>query len=335
MRCYFPKGIEMATDMDILCQAYNREKDPRDRRPDSLKNWEYFSVGATREDVKRLQDEGLVEVSMRVGSVTKYKLSEKGKNLVWATTMEQKFEKVPAESILQAMDLVVGFDDIKERIAKSIESKKKINFLLQGPSACGKSLLMEAVRSSVPSSYIVFGSRTSASGLSDVLFEQQPSVLLMDEADKMHHDVYSVMLGLMEGGEILETKSKKTRGIKLETIVIAACNGSDKMPREFLSRFALHVRFPEYTRDEFINVCKGFLSRVENCPIEIANIIGEKIYDYGIGDVRKARGAWLLMDEPTENEAEKVIQLMLKYGPDANVQKKRNTVENKIRMPGM
>ena len=322
------------TDIEVLCKAYDREKDPRDRRPESLKNWEYYSVGASREDIKRLVDEGLVEISTRVGNVTKYKLSESGKKLVWATTMEQKFEKIPAESILQAMDLVVGFDDIKERIAKAIESRRKINFLLQGPPACGKSVLMEAVRSSVPSSYIAFGSRTSASGLSDALFEHQPTVLLLDECDKMHNDVYSVMLGLMEGGEILETKSKKTRGIKLETIVIAACNGSEKMPREFLSRFALHVHFPEYTRSEFIDVCRGFLSRVENCPIEIATLIGEKIYDYGIGDVRKARGAWLLMDEPTGEEADKVIQLMLKYGPDTNIQK-RKAVENKSRFQGM
>jgi hypothetical protein len=184
---------------------------------------------------------------------------------------------------------------------------------LEGKPACAKSLVLESVRAAVPTSYIAFGSRTSASGLSDVLFTHQPKVLLLDESDKMHHDVYSVCLGLMERGEILETKSGKTRGIILQTMVICACNSSAKMPLEFLSRFALHIKFPEYTRQEFIEVCVGFLSRSDGCPENIAKILGERIFDNQIGDVRKARGAWLLMSEPTLTEVDRVISLMVKY----------------------
>jgi len=178
--------------------------------------------------------------------------------------------------------------------------------------------MLEGVRSAVPDAYIAFGSRTSASGLSEALFEFQPSVLLLDEADKMHNDVYSVLLGLMESGEILETKSRKTRGIKLDTMLIAACNSTAKMPMEFLSRFALHVLFPTYTREEFIDVCRGFLSRAEQCPQDIAGVIGSAIFDYGLGDVRKARGVWQLMTAPTREEVHRVIQLMLKYNPNGH-----------------
>jgi hypothetical protein len=141
-------------------------------------------------------------------------------------------------------------------------------------------------------------------------------VLLMDEADKMQNDCYSVLLGLMESGEILETKSRKTRGIRLETMVIAACNSTAKMPREFLSRFALHVLFPAYSREEFIDVCRGFLTRAENCPSDLAALIGQTVFDCGLGDVRKARGVWQLMVAPTEDEVQRVIRLMLKYSPD-------------------
>ena len=62
------------------------------------------------------------------------------------------------------MDLVVGFDDVKEAIARAIESQKRIHFLLEGPAACAKSIMLEGVRASVPNAYIVFGSRTSAAG---------------------------------------------------------------------------------------------------------------------------------------------------------------------------
>ncbi len=322
----------MSTDIEILRRAYQHEGKATDRRLPGSDAWEYYTVGASRDDIRRLLDEGLIIISGRNSWMVKYKLSQKGRDLVWNANMEREMEKVPACAILDAMSLIVGFEDIKETLAKGIESQKRINVLLEGPPACAKSLMLEGVRSSVPKAYMAFGSRTSASGLSDALFEYQPEVLLMDECDKMHNDVFSVLLGLMESGEIIETKCQKTRGIKLETIVIAACNSSAKMPREFLSRFALHVKFPEYTRTEFIDVCCGFLSRADQAPPEIASLIGQLVYDNRIGDVRKARGAWLLMQESTEAEARRVVALMLKYAPDTELKK---IALGKTRLPGM
>ena len=319
-------------DMEILRRAYERENDSRDRRPPQIRSWEYYTIGASRDDIKRLLDEGMLIIALKTTNLTKYKLSDKGKNFVWATTMEREFTKIPASSVLEAMDLIVGFDDIKEAIAKAVQSRRRINFLLEGPPACAKSLMLEGVRSAVPDAYIAFGSRTSASGLSEALFEHQPSVLLLDEADKIHLDVYSVLLGLMESGEILETKSRKTRGIKLETMLIAACNSTAKMPQEFLSRFALHVLFPTYTREEFIDVCRGFLSKVEDCPPEIAELIGRTVFDYKLGDVRKARAVWQLMDEPTREEVQSVAQFIMKYNPNGH---KRTRPTQDRRMPGL
>jgi len=319
-------------DMEVLRRAYERENDTRDRRSPHLRSWEYYTIGASRDDMRRLLDEGFIIIALKTTNLTKYKLSEKGRSFVWATTMEREFAKIPASSVLEAMDLVVGFDDIKDAIAKAVESRQRINFLLEGPPACAKSIMLEGVRSAVPDAYIAFGSRTSASGLSEALFEFQPSVLLLDEADKMHNDVYSVLLGLMESGEILETKSRKTRGIKLDTMLIAACNSTAKMPREFLSRFALHVLFPTYTREEFIDVCRGFLSRAEQCPQDIAGVIGSAIFDHGLGDVRKARGVWQLMTAPVQEEVHRVIQLMLKYNPNGH---KRTRSTQGSRLPGI
>jgi len=322
----------LPSDIEILRRAYDREHDTRDRRPPQLRSWEYYTIGASRNDIRRLLDEGLLIIAIKTTALTKYKLSEKGKNLVWALSMEREFARIPAESVLEAMGLVVGFDDVKEALARAVEARRRTNFLLEGPPACAKSIMLEGVRSAVPDAYIAFGSRTSGAGLSEALFEYQPSVLLMDEADKMDNEVYSVLLGLMESGEVLETKSRKTRGIKLDTLVIAACNSSAKMPPAFLSRFALHVHFPAYSRDEFIDVCHGFLTRAEDCPQEIAVLIGQFVYDYGIGDVRKARGVWQLMTSPTEDEVRRVIQLMLKYTPGDN--KRRKTAPT-TRLPGM
>lgn len=314
----------MATDMEILRKAHDLENDSRDRRPPGHRNWEFFTVGASRRDINRLLDAGMLIIAMKPsGGTNRYRLSEKGKNFIFATTMEQEFARVPASSIVESMELVVGFDDLKESMAMSIGAQRRTHFLLEGPPACAKSIMLDGIRNAVPGSYICFGSRTSAAGLSDVLFEHQPRILLMDEVDKMRGDCFSVLLGLMESGEILETKSQKTRGIKLETMVIGACNSSAKFPPEFLSRFAMHVYFPTYTRDEFINVCRGFLDRAEQCPPELAEIIGSTVFDCGLGDVRKARGVWQLMVEPTESDARRVIEMMLKYGNKPRTRSKK------------
>lgn len=329
-----PVAWRVMNDTEILRRAYDRENDTRDRRPPHLRSWEYFTIGASRKDISRLLEEGLVVITMKAVGITKYRLSEKGRVLVAVLSMEREHAKVPAQSVLEAMELVVGFEDVKLAIAHAVETRRRIHFLLQGSPACAKSLLLEGVRSAVPDAYIAFGSRTSAAGLSDALFEHQPSVLLLDEADKIENDVYSVLLGLMESGEILETKSKRTRGIVLDTMVIGACNSSAKMPREFLSRFALHLQFPTYTRAQFVDVCRGFLARAEGCPPDIATLIGQTVYDTGLGDVRKARGVWQLMTAPTEAEVRRVVLLMQKYSPEDNHRGPRRKVPTG-RLPGM
>lgn len=319
----------MTTDIDILRSALAIESKPTAPRIGLIGKWTHYSVGASREDMRRLLDDGMVIIFSRAGNEINYKLSDKGRSV--AQSNQIAYEIPTSSAILDAMSLIVGFDDIKHTISMAIASRKRLNFLLQGEPASSKSLFLEAIRSSCEGSKMAFGSQISPSGLSDLLFEKQPSILLMDEVDKTHHDVLSVMLGLMETGEILITKTKKTKGIKLNTMVIAACNRSDKMPPEFLSRFALHARFPKYTRPEFIEVCQGFLTRSDNVPLDIATRIGELVYDEGIGDVRKARAAWNMMTEPTSDELQRVIQLMLTYSPDLSIQTKaRQSRERRI-----
>ncbi len=76
-------------DMEILRKAYERENDTRDRRHPTVRNWEYYTVGASRNDITRLLDEGMIVVSLKNSSITKYKLSQKGRDFVWATDMER------------------------------------------------------------------------------------------------------------------------------------------------------------------------------------------------------------------------------------------------------
>ncbi len=307
----------MASDIEILMKAKEKEDDPR-RAKYGWKSWEFYTVGATKDDIKRLVDDGYVVVAGRRGSLTKYLLTDKARQTIWANEMEEKFKAIPRATIMESLNLVVGFDDIKEVLADTVSSRRKMNILMTGPPACAKSVMLDALREAVPApqSYLAFGSRTSAAGLSDMLFQTQPELLLFDEVDKCRQDAISVLLGLMEKGEVIETKSNKTRGIKLRTQVIAACNRQEKFTPEFLSRFAFKPHFPEYTRQEFIDVVVGMLDRVEGCPPDVAHLIGTQVYDLGLGDVRAARGVWQMMHDSTAEEVNRVITLNLKYQPE-------------------
>ncbi len=320
----------MSTDFEILRKAQEREDDSR--RPHQFRSWEFHAVGATRDDIKRLLDQGYVAISDRGDRLTKYLLTEKGRHVVWPSSMEKQFKAIPVEAVLEAMDAVIGFQDIKETLADIVHTRRRVHVLFEGPPASAKSILMDGIRRVAPDAYMAFGSGTSAAGISDVLFEMKPGILLIDEVDKCKHDAYSVLLGLMEKGEILETKSQKTRGITLETILFAACNSSAKLSPEFISRFAFHPHFPEYSRQEFIDVVVGMLTRVEGCPPDVAHLIGVQVYDMGLGDVRKARGVWQLMREPTEEEVQRVIRMNLKYGPQNDVRHPRRG--QAARLPG-
>lgn len=322
------------TDIELLRKAWERENDTRDYRPPGKRSWQGWHIGATASDLHRLKTEELIAVAFKEKGLTKYILTRKGSDLAMPAVLDREFARVDAPTIMEALSLVVGFDDVKETLASAISAQRKVNFMLEGPPACAKSIMLEGIRAAVPEAFMAFGSRTSAAGLSQILFEYQPRVLLLDEADKMRSDVYSVLLGLMERGEILETKSRNVRGITLETTVIAACNSSEKMPREFLSRFALHVNFPTYTRDEFVDVCRGFLTRAEECSEDLATLIGVQIWDGNLGDVRKARGVWDLITAPTEAEVHRVVQLMMKYSAESNPPRKRRKASTG-RMPGM
>jgi hypothetical protein len=317
-------------DATILRWAYQYETKPHLA---GLNHWERPS-GSTAEDMRRLRDGGFVEVTSVSGHRTWYKLTKAGAELIWSKNMEKEMDKIPAQSIIDSMSLIIGYEDVKKDMAWVIEQRIRSHYLLVGPPACAKSLFLEAIRASVPGAMMVFGAETSAAGLSDALFENQPDFLLADEMDKMRNEVYSIMLALLERGEILVTKSSNTRGIQLETIVFGACNSTEKMPRELLSRFDMPLFFPQYEREEFIDVCCGFLDRSENCPPELATLIGKQVYDLELGDVRTARGIFRHLREPTEAEVQRVINFRQKYG-DQNYKAPKLGRVQPNRLPGM
>ena len=319
----------MATDAQILRSAYLKETDPKAPARWAPHAWEYYAVGATLAEIRHLKQEGYVTDYGESSGHKLYLLTPQGTVRGQAEVLELKMAAPAYPTIMAEMNLIVGFDDVKEKLARFISSQTIKHFLLQGPPACAKSLILEAVQRAAPEpySYEAFGSRTSSSGLSQVLFEKSPRILLLDEADKMDKDCYAICLGLMEKGQVVETKNNNIRSEHIDCMVIAACNSSATMSREFLSR-VIHLYFPEYTRQEFIDVCVGML-RARGFPDEISIRIGEEVLDRKLGDVRKARSVADLMEEATLKEVDNALAFLEKYKLPEELEEQNKKVQNK------
>jgi len=320
----------MSTDAQILRSAYLKETDPRAPARWAPHAWEYYAVGATLAEIRRLKADGYVTDYGEASGHKLYLLTPQGRTRGQAEVLESKMAAPDYRTIIGEMGLIVGFDDVKEKLARFISSQATKHFLLQGPPACAKSLILDAIQRAAPEpySYEAFGSRTSSAGLSQVLFEKSRHIVLLDEDDKMSNDCYAICLGLMEKGQVVETKNNNIRSENLECMIIAACNSSAKMSREFLSRFTMHAYFPNYTRQEFIDVCVGML-KSRDFPIEISIRIGEQVYDRQLGDVRKARSIADLMEDTTVEEVDKAIDFLEKYKLPDELEAQNKKVQNK------
>lgn len=301
----------MATDFELLKRAETWEERNKPRA------WQALDIHATRQDINRLLDSGYFErrcASSRIApgqfGPALYKITGKGLKILEA---KSDLPPVTVEAVMRAMQHIVGFEKLKLLIAETIAYHKRAHFLLEGPPASVKSTILDAIRNVVSDSTMVFGRGASAKGLSNKLFEEQPSVLLMDELDKSKKEVREMILGLMETGEILNTKADDSRGIVLDTLVFAACNTSVMFSPEFKSRFAMHPCFDRYTRKEFIDVVVSMLAK--DTPAELAEYIAIQVFDSELGDVRQARDIRKLMNSSNIAEADRILNIKLEYRP--------------------
>lgn len=172
---------------------------------------------------------------------------------------------------------IYGFEDIKELFLRAISSEKQIHLLLVGPPACAKSLFMQELMK-LDSSYYTLGSSSTKSGMVDALFELEPRFLVIDELEKMPVKDQTVLLSLMEGGLITETKHKKTRQTQLNTSVFAASNNIETLLPPLLTRFIVLYLQP-YSFEEFREITRNVLCREGGISPADADAISDAVWN--------------------------------------------------------
>jgi len=277
-------------------------------------SWEWTDVGIPATRIRSLLNAGLVSIVFSTNSSTYYSLV--GRAVIKETLGRSEELSVAPATRLEIPDslfeCIIGYEDLKDEIKFTLKEGRKSHYLLIGPPATAKSLFLMEL-GDLSGTYPATGSRVSGAGLTDAFFNYQPRMLILDEIDKIPMDATAVLLSVMESGDVLETKYKRHRGLKLELVVFAAGNTDRTISPELLSRFDTKLYFHPYSFEDFVLVCKGYLSRYENTPDALAEYIGRQTWQQLDKDVRTARGVARRLRETTTADVDRVVRFLRKY----------------------
>jgi len=243
--------------------------------------WSWSDVRVSPATLNNLILKGLVEEKFHSNSYRGLLLTELGreqaKQLAEPTEV---YEKPQDENLILPDDIfedIIGHDEVKELLMAALLAEKPVHVLLAGPPALAKSLFLWDIEQVCGEQAIwLLGSATSKAGLWDLVAEREPSVLLIDELDKMNAADTAALLSLMEGGRLMRAKKGRTLNITVPIEVIAATNQVAKLSPELKSRFAMRKLKP-YDAVQYRIVVKGVLVRRENVNPELAEEIAQKL----------------------------------------------------------
>jgi len=307
--------------VEILKKALEVENEKEKKFGD--RHFEAWEVDAMPHEMIKLRRLGLVKIVYRSNRYTIYRLAdpeevrrivrfyEEGRITGGAPEEGRAWPWPPSPSEIprDLFDTVVGYDDIKALFAMALRAEKPVHFLLIGPPASGKTaLLLELAR--IPGSFYALGGSSTKAGITAVLFDYRPRILLIDELDKMDAADFSSLLSLMETGIVCETKYGRVRRMRLECMVAAACNSASRIPPELLSRF-MKLELPPYDDRTLREVMVRVLMMREGRERGLAEAIADELIRNGFRDVRDAVRVARLARTPEEAGA--VIRTMAKY----------------------
>lgn len=282
--------------------------------------WEWHDVRAPPQSIKKMILAGIVKIAYNPSTRTEYALVDR--EVVKAALKQIELDQdiadfesnqpIYSEQVVvpaDAFDIIIGYDDVKSIILKGLKSDKPVNVLFIGAPGTAKSMFLEELNR-IPGSSYHLGSSSTKAGLTEFLFDVQPRILLIDEIEKMDRKDYAVLLSLMEGGKVAETKKGRRREINLDTIVFAACNTTKKIPQENMSRFHFEFVFQPYTHVEYEDVVQRILVAREGVDRDLAGYIAGKISSI-TKDPRKAVGLARVCN--STDEVDQAIETKLKY----------------------
>ena len=212
---------------------------------------------------------------------------------------------------------IVGYNDIKKLLLKSVVGKEPVHILLTGPPASSKTIFLLELLEGLENTYFIDAIGASGPGMMDYLFNNNTRFLLIDEIDKMKRTDQAALLNVMDTGILSETKLKgKTRQKKMGISIFATSNDIEKLSTPLRSRF-MKLHLEEYTYEEFTEIVGRLLKKRYKLDSAISKKISYEVwYTMKSKDVRDAIRIAKLIRSP--DDVDWLIKVQLKYGIKRN-----------------
>jgi len=280
---------------DIVARALEVEEKGKDNQ--YYLGWTWHEIPISTQKLRVLVEEGVVKVNYQSNSTTTYVVQDPEMARQALDAIGDGAELQEGQLPPDLFDYIVGHDEVKYWLQKSLASPQPVHVLLAGPPATAKSLFLEAL-GGLPGAQYALGGSSSRAGIADFLINFQPRFLIIDELDKMKGEDFSVLLSLMQSGVVARMKKGMREVDQMTTWIFAGVNRRDRLPPELLSRFVT-FDFKPYSREEFLEVAQEvIISQLGKDP-DLARYVAERVV-LRTKDVRQAIQVAKLCDSPKE-----------------------------------
>ncbi|MGA9151807.1 MAG: hypothetical protein WBZ36_14610, partial [Candidatus Nitrosopolaris sp.] len=103
---------------------------------------------------------------------------------------------------------IEGYDDIKDIVRRALDAEDNYNLLFIGPPAGAKTLFLLGILD-IRKDGVYFDGSNTTNRILDVLEEERPRIICIDELDKMPPTFQNQLLNFMESGRIKVDQKKK------------------------------------------------------------------------------------------------------------------------------
>jgi MoxR-like ATPase len=157
---------------------------------------------------------------------------------------------------------------------------------------------------------LYFDGSNTTSRILDVLEEERPRIICIDELDRMSRQFQNQLLNFMESGRVKVDQQRKSYDFEINGAkVFATANEINRISLPLRSRFR-KLFLPRYTEEQFLTVSEKVLPKLSS---GLARYIGATVWK-NQGDIRDVISIGKLVrknDGP--EEVEQIISTMTKY----------------------
>ena len=160
---------------------------------------------------------------------------------------------------------------------------------------------------------VYFDANNTTNRVLQVLEEEKPEIVLLDELDKLPRNFAEKLLGFLESGRVKVDQKNCQMDFELKGCkVFATANEINRLSKPLQSRFR-KLFLPRYTEEQFLDVSEKVLSKTSR---SIARYIGANVWKNG-GDIRDVISIGKLVRRSDGSEQiGLIITTMMKYGVD-------------------